>query len=371
MKLLFWISLVMIFYTYIGYPVLIYLLSIIFKRQVKKEEIYPTVSILIAAYNEEKCIEDKILSIKKLDYPEDKIEILIGSDGSEDRTDEIASKFVNERLSLFRLQLREGKPSVLNSLAAHAKNEILVFTDARQKLEKDCLKKLIRNFADVLVGSVSSQLVFEDDAGKKGIGAYWNYEKFIRNRESAIGSMLGATGALYAIRKELFSVLPDNLILDDVYVPLKIVEKGYRAIFEPEAIIYDLVARDAGQEFQRKARTLAGNFQAFSFFRSLFNPFKSPIAFQLISHKLLRLLVPFLLIIIFISNMLMLDTTYYLIIFAAQLLFYFTAFLGAMLQERNNLFDIPHMFCVMNLAAVVGLYRFLFNKQSVVWKKTA
>jgi cellulose synthase/poly-beta-1,6-N-acetylglucosamine synthase-like glycosyltransferase len=371
MKFIFWASLIIIVYTYIVYPALVYLLSLFFRKLVKKQEIYPTVSILIAAYNEEKNIEGKIKSILELDYPKEKIEVLIGSDGSTDKTDELVSKFTNERFSLLRLLVREGKPAVLNSLAKQAKNEILVFTDARQKLERSSLKELVGNFADKTIGSVSAQLVFEDGTGNKGVGVYWNYEKFIRISESKIGSMLGATGAMYAIRKNLFSNLPNDLILDDVFVPLKIVAVGFRAIFEPKAIIFDSITRDAGQEFQRKTRTLAGNFQIFGLFKSLFNPVKSPVAIQLFSHKFLRLLVPFLMIIIFIANIAMLDKNTYLLIFALQVLFYFVAFLGSMLKKNNRMFDIPHMFCVMNSAAVIGLYRFLFNKQAVTWEKTA
>jgi cellulose synthase/poly-beta-1,6-N-acetylglucosamine synthase-like glycosyltransferase len=324
MKLIFWISFITIAYTYFIYPLAIYLLSFIFRRLVKKEVLYPTVSILISVYNEEKCIEAKIKSILSLNYPKEKIEILIGSDGSNDRTDEIVRQYVtgyrpqvtgyqldSERIRFFRHETRQGKPSVLNSLAAQAKNEILVFTDARQRLENDCLKQLVSNFADNSIGSVSAQLIFEDEAGNKGIGLYWNYEKFIRNAESRLGSMLGATGALYAIRKVLFSPLPKDLILDDVYIPLKAVEEKYRAIFEPRAVIYDQMAKNPQGEFLRKIRTLAGNFQIFVLLKNLFNPFKSPVAIQLFSHKFLRLMVPFLLIILFVSNIFILDSILY------------------------------------------------------------
>lgn len=372
MHLFFWISLSVIFYTYIGYPVLVYLLSLIFRKPVKKVQNYPAVSILISAYNEEKFIEEKIESILELDYPQDKIEVLIGSDGSNDKTDEIVSKLVNDRISLFRFQLREGKPSVLNSLAEQVKNEILVFTDARQRLEKSSLKELVANFSDEKVGSVSAELIFSDadKNNAQGISLYWQYEKFIRLSESRLGSMLGATGAMYAIRKELFPVLPKDLILDDVYIPLKSVEKGFRAIFEPKAIIFDSVSRDAEEEFQRKARTLTGNFQIFTLLKKLFNPLVSPIAIQLFSHKFLRLTVPFFLICLLVSNIFILDEDILRIIFVAQVIFYILAMLGFFTNAFKKLTNVPKMFLVMNTAAVVGLYRFLFNKQSVAWKKT-
>ncbi len=373
MKLLFWLSFGIIFYTYAVYPVLVYLLSLVFKRRVKKSDIYPKVSILISAYNEEKFIEAKIKSILELDYPQDKIEVLIGSDGSNDNTDEIVSRFLNDRTNLFRFQLREGKPSVLNSLAEQAKNEILVFTDARQRLDKNSLKELVANFSDDKVGSVSAELLFSDadKDNAQGISLYWQYEKFIRLSESNVGSMLGATGAMYAVRKELFTSLPKNLILDDVYIPLKSVEKGFRAIFEPRAIIFDSISRDAGEEFKRKARTLSGNFQIFILLRKLFNPFISPVAVQLFSHKFLRLTVPFFLICLFVSNVFVLEEGILRAIFIAQVIFYILALLGLFTDMLKNITNVPKMFLVMNAAAVVGLYRFLFKKQNVAWQKTA
>lgn len=386
MTVIFWVSLLIIAYTYIGYPVLVYLLSLVFRRRVKKSDIYPKVSILISAYNEEKFIEAKIKSILELDYPQDKIEVLIGSDGSNDKTDSIVMKYItshqvtespshqksSENIKLFRLQLREGKPSVLNSLAEQVKNEILVFTDARQRLEKSSLKELVANFSDDKVGSVSAELIFSDadKNNAQGISLYWQYEKFIRLSESKLGSMLGATGAMYAIRKELFPALPKDLILDDVYIPLKSVEKGFRAIFEPKAIIFDSVSCDAEEEFQRKARTLTGNFQIFTLLKKLFNPFVSPIAIQLFSHKFLRLTMPFFLICLFVSNVFILDEGIPRAIFITQVIFYILAIMGLFTNTLKKVTNVPKMFLVMNTAAVVGLYRFLFNKQSVAWKKT-
>jgi cellulose synthase/poly-beta-1,6-N-acetylglucosamine synthase-like glycosyltransferase len=372
MKIIFWTFILAILYVYLGYPVLVYLLSIVFKKPIKKERIYPSVSIIISAYNEEENIENKIKSILSLDYPTDKLEVLIGSDGSTDNTEAIISRYQSGMIKLLRQERRSGKPSMLNLLANQAKGEILTFTDARQELGKNSLRELVDNFNDKKVGSVSSEMLFnnENKKGSSGIGLYWKYEKFIRSSESRIGSMLGATGAMYAIRKELFTELPKDLILDDVYIPLKIVQKGYRAIFEPEAKIYDKIAKSSKSEFLRKVRTLSGNFQVFIYLRELFNPFKSPIAFQLFSHKLLRLIVPFLLIVIFISNIFILDNTFYLTFMVLQCLFYALALIGILSKSANRLLNIPSMFCVMNLAAVVGLWKFATNKQSVMWQKS-
>lgn len=371
MKLLFWLSIFIIFYTYALYPFLIYVIAHFCKQKVKGIYVYPTVSILMSVHNEEKNIESKIMSLLHLDYPDQRIEILVGSDGSTDKTEEIISKYASHRLKLFRVQNRQGKPNMLNILAKETKAEIIVFTDARQNLDRNCLKELVKNFADDKVGSVSAALHFEDKQNKagNGVGLYWKYEKFIRKYESAMGSMLGATGALYAIRRELFPKLPTNLILDDVYIPMSIVQKGYRAIFDNKAKLYDRYSKNAGEEFLRKTRTLAGNFQLFMYMRWLLNPWKSPIAWQFISHKFLRLMVPFLLIAIFICNLFILHNYFYWITMVLQIIFYGLALFGSVYKHSNRLFDIPRMFCVMNSAAVAGLYKFLTKKQKVAWEQ--
>lgn len=371
MEIIFWLSVIVIAYTYFGYPLAIFLLGLFFNKPVKKAAYYPKVSIILSVFNEEGVIENKIKNLLEIDYPKENIEILIGSDGSGDKTDEIIAKYVNDKLKLFRNPDRQGKPVMLNLLVKNSSGEILVFTDARQRINKNALGKLIMNFADPKVGSVSAELLFEEEnnKGQGGIGAYWKYEKLIRIYESKIGSMLGATGAMYAIRKKLFSQLPKNIILDDVYIPLKIIEKGYRAILEPEAKIYDKITEEAGEEFGRKCRTLAGNFQLFRYLSNLFNPFKSRIALQLFSHKFLRLMAPFFLILAFISNAFMPENGLYGGIFILQFAFYFLALLGLITKGANRIVNIPYMFCLMNTAALTGLYRFLTGKQGITWQK--
>lgn len=371
MEIIFWVSIVTITYTYFGYPAIIFLLALVFNKPIKKAEYNPKISIILSVFNEERVIEEKIKNLVTLDYPQEKIEILIGSDGSNDKTNEIISKYTDDRFKLFQSPKRQGKPNMLNLLVKNANGEILVFTDARQRIDKEALTKLTSNFSDDKVGSVSAELLFENEAENRGygVGTYWKYEKFIRVNESKIGSMLGATGAMYAIRKDLFSQLPPDLILDDVYTPLKIVEKGYRAIFEPEAKIYDKISKDAKEEFKRKTRTLAGNFQVFIYLKGLFNPFKSAVAWQLFSHKFLRLIVPFFLISLFLSNIFMLPDNFYKAVFISQAVFYFLAFLGLVFKKASRVINIPYMFCVMNAAALAGFYRFLTGKQEVTWQK--
>lgn len=358
-------------YLYFGYPAIIYLLSFFYQKPLQRKYFYHTVSILLPVYNEEKYIEKKIKSLLEIDYPQARLEILIGSDGSTDRTDAIVRQFTSDRIKFFRQLNRKGKPSMLNLLAAQAGGEILVLTDARQKLDKTALKELVRNFTDQRVGSVSAELFFDDEKNKtgNGIGFYWRYEKFIRCCEARMGSMLGATGALYAIRKELFSELPADIILDDVYIPLKIIRQGYRAIFEPRARIYDRVANNYKEEFVRKARSHAGNFQLFLHFPEFFNPFRSKISWQFFSHKFLRLLGPFLLVAFFISNLFLLNLMFYKVIFVLQVAFYLLAAWAIIHKNAFRLFDIPHMFCLMNTAAAIGLLRFLRRRQNAIWQK--
>jgi len=373
MKNLFWISIILILYTYIGYPVLVYLLSLFYEKTTKGKYLYPTVSILLAVYNEETNIENKIQTLRELDYPLGRMEILIGSDGSTDGTDEIIKKGMEKfpEIKFYKQEKRKGKPSMLNLLVEKAQNDILVFTDARQRLDKNAVSELVKYMEDPKVGAVSGALFYEseDNNSGTGIGLYWKYEKLIRKAESRMGSMLGATGAFYAVKRRLYKQMPEDLILDDIYLPMKIVEMGYRAIFDKKAKVYDKLFSTPKEEFMRKTRTLAGNFQLFYYLRGLFNPFKGKISWQFFSHKFLRLMVPFLMIAVFISNLFILNGAFYCSVFALQIIFYCFALLGAMSRQKNKLFDIAHMFCLMNAAAVVGLYRFLMRKQGAMWEK--
>jgi biofilm PGA synthesis N-glycosyltransferase PgaC len=378
----FWICAALIFYTYLGYPLALYLVSRFFTRKVQKQAGTPTVSVILSAFNEERNIERKLLNLLNLDYPEEKIEILVGSDGAIDQTDAIVSKFRSPRVRFFRFVTNRGKPTVLNDLVREAQGSILVFTDARQDFERDAVKMLVENFNDPKVGCVSGEMCFEEGGAEaigRGMNAYWEYEKFLRKKEAEIGSMLGATGAIYAARRHLYSDMPADMLVDDMYVPLSIVNKGYRAVFESRARAYDRVSTRGKEEFKRKVRTLAGNYQIFQVFPGLFNPFKSPIAFQLFSHKFLRLAVPFFLAGLFISNILLLHDLFYRFIFIAQVVFYGMAMMEALndklehVRERRGLRRkigyIAYTFCLLNYAAVVALAQFLRGKQKITWEK--
>jgi len=378
---LFWVSVGLILYCYIGYPFLIIILAFFFNRPVhKKFNECPTLSVILSVWNEADVIETKLTNMLALDYPADRVEFLIGSDYSTDGTDTILSGFRDPRMRFVSRPERRGKMSMLNDLVAMAKNEILVFSDARQIFAADALRQLAGNFADPEVGCVSGELEFlpeKTGSTAHGVNLYWGYEKWIRACESRLHSMLGATGAIYAIRRSIYTPLPGSIILDDMFIPLHIIRQGFRAVYDTSAKAYDRVAHDPGEEFRRKVRTLAGNYQIFGVFPGMFNPLKSPIAFQLFSHKLLRLVVPFLLILLLATNVLLLDRAFYLVVFLMQIMFYLLALIESLAKDKNYVIlnrlrkagYIPYVFCLLNYAALVGFWFFVTGRQSVTWDK--
>jgi len=379
MKALFWTLLGLIFYCYLGYPLLICLLSRLFSKPVHKSVIFPSVSIIISVYNEEDVIKNKIDNLLALDYPKDQIDILIGSDASTDRTDQIIQNYQDPRLHVFIHPQRRGKMMTVNDLVARSKNEIIFFNDARQLLEGDSLKNLVQNFADPSVGCASGELLFVKAEGgmAQGVNLYWEYEKFIRAHEARVHSMLGATGAIYAIRRSLYVPAPPEVVLDDMYTPFKIIEKGYRAIFDGTSHAFDSAAHSPTEEYKRKARTLYGNYQIFSLFPGLFNPLTSPVAVQLFSHKFLRVMVPFFMLILLPLNYLMINEGIYKTIFGLQIAFYTAAILEVFARGHKygvfkpilKLCYVPYVFCLLNFAALAGFYRFIGARQGSTWEK--
>jgi len=375
----FWTFIILIFYCYFGYPLLLSLAARISRRAVKKSAILPTVSIVISVWNEEDVIKGKLNNLLALDYPKNKMEILIGSDGSTDKTSEIIQGFSDPQIQLIDRPRRKGKMFTIDELVEKAKSEIIVFTDARQPFARNAIKELVGNFNDPKIGCVSGELIFSRDGGATawGINVYWDYEKFIRHKESDLHSMIGATGAIYAIRKELFVPVPEHVVLDDVFIPLKIIQKGFRAIFDDSAKAYDEVADSPREEYRRKIRTLAGNYQIFQLFSELFNPFKSPVAIQLFSHKFLRVMVPFLMIAVFFLNTFLMSDQVYQWIWYLQIVFYIMALVGALARYQNHgilkvlskLCSIPYVFCLLNFSALVGFFKFITSKQQGTWEK--
>ncbi|MFA6320567.1 MAG: glycosyltransferase family 2 protein [Candidatus Omnitrophota bacterium] len=381
MTFIFWISAVALFYTYLGYPLFLALHAKLSADKVKKDMAHkPNISVIISAYNEEDHIEQKIENLLRSDYPPEKFEILVGSDGSNDKTAEILSHLSKNKVKVFVFPDRRGKPSVLNDLVGKAGGDVLVFCDARQLFDKNAISQLAANFADDKVGCVSGELVFEksdsDNGVSEGVGFYWNYEKMMRKSESAVHSMIGATGAIYAIRRKLYTPLPKDTILDDVATPLAIVRQGYRSVWDEEARAYDKPAFTPEEEYRRKVRTLAGNYQAFSLFRDLLVPCKSPVAIYFISHKLLRVLAPFFMISLFVSNLFISGQYPYSFFFICQIIFYVLAILGSFTYETKRkrliakIASTAYMFCLLNFTAIAGLHRFITGKQNIAWEKS-
>ena len=357
----YWASLGTVAYTYAGYPVAVHLLSKVWHRPIAKAPIQPTVSVILAARNEAKCIGAKIENLLSLDYPSDKLQIVVASDGSTDGTDRIVETFAARGVLHVSLHVSNGKAYALNEAVKCATGEVLVFCDARQIADNRAISALVSCLADPSVGSVSGELHMDS---AQGPGAYWKYEKAIRSAESRMDSVPGVTGALHAIRRDLFRPIPRDLILDDMFTPLQIMLRGYRVVFEPEAKVYDSEA-DAKNEFKRKSRTLAGNYQLLTNLPELLNPTKNRIFWQFLSHKVLRLICPFALVSLFASNVLLVVTLapgwpFYLITLIGQTQAYALAVYAALFKDRaGKTARLAHTFVILNAAAVEGLRRYL------------
>ena len=334
---IFWISFSLVSYVYLGYPLLLLVRSLLVRDAGVKRYSEPTVSLVIAAYNERENIVSKMDNCLELDYPREKLQVILSLDGPTDGTDALAWKYASCGIEIVWSPVRRGKAAALNAAVAEARGEIIVFADARQRLDRSALRELVANFHDPSVGGVSGELILCDETGKEaasGVGLYWRYEKLIRSRESRIHSLLGATGALYAIRRKLFEPLPQDTILDDMMIPLRIVLGGKRVIFDPAARAYDKVAPSPEVEYRRKVRTLMGNYQLVARMPELLLPSRNPVCFQFLSHKVGRLLVPYFLMALFVSNLFLLRGIY-LGSLVLQTAWYLSALAGYAISRRS------------------------------------
>ncbi len=379
-KLIFWSSFSFILYTYAGYPILLLIWAKLFPKKINKyyPKESPTVSILIAAKNEERTIGQRIENLLAQDYPLEKVEIIIISDGSTDKTNKIVLKFANQQeknkslIKLIPLDTSQGKPNALNQGIRCAAGEIIVFTDARQKFDKNVTTELIANFSDPTVGCVSGELLFVKDTNsniKEEMGLYWKIEKKVRKLESAIGSVAGATGAIYAIRKSLYQELPQETLLDDVLTPMNITLQGYRTIFEDNAYAYDTISQNVAQEWRRKVRTLAGNWQFLNIKPTLFLPVHNPIWWRFLSHKFFRLLVPFFLPLILAGAVLSESVSCQTFIYL-QIIFYTMAISGWLVPQMRQyrIVNLSYFFMVLNLAALSGFVYWVTGNSSKAWQ---
>ena len=376
-KSLFWISIVAIFYTYIGYPVVVWLLGRLRNLKVSKSSVTPRVSVVIACHNEASNIEARIKNLLESDYPARLLEIVIISDGSTDFTADIARRYASNRVHVFAYGEQRGKATALNVGAEIASGEIIIFADARQWFEPDAIKELASNFADVRVGAVSGELLLDGGANAtvgEGVGLYWKYEKWIRKSESRFNSVIGATGAVYAIRRKLWHPLPKETILDDVYTPMQIALSGSRIVFDEKARAHDRATDSASREFSRKVRTLTGNYQLCQLMPRVLLP-TNALLFQFYSHKLMRLAAPIFFLILLAANLAIValpssatNTLFYEVSLAAQIIFYASVLAGGYLlkhKRKVRLLNFAYVFSVMNAAALVGLIYFILGKRDV------
>jgi poly-beta-1,6-N-acetyl-D-glucosamine synthase len=359
-------------YTYVGYPILIGILARLRPQKIVADPSYlPSVTACIPVYNAASYLKAKVESLVALDYPADKIQILLYSDGSTDDTDAVATEFATQdpRIKLLRSEQRQGKPLGVNRMLSAATGEVLLMTDVRQPLVPGALRALVQKLADDRVACVSGNLVLRGEAGS---GAYWRYENWIRKQEASFRGMVGVTGPIYAIRRADMRPLPEDVILDDMWVPMRLRLAGRRILFAEEAIAYDDAFGDK-REYGRKVRTLAGNYQLFRLLPDLLLPIRNPSWFEIFSHKLLRLVCPWALAVLLVASSLAAVTPVEptpLIVYGlrpllgGQVVFYFFAALG---ERGGRLGSLCRTFVVMNTAAVVGLWRYLLGAQKVTW----
>lgn len=370
---IFYFFIAIIFYVYIGYPLLISLIAAIKPQRVQKNDDHePSVTLIISAYNEAAVIQQKLENCLALDYPQEKLEIMVCSDASTDETDAIVQRFASQGVTLLRLPERKGKTAGQNLAVSHAHGEIIVFSDANAFYRSDAIRKIVRNFFDPSVGCVCGELVYVPD-GKNPIGeaenVYWDYEKFLKRQESRAASILGANGSIYAVRKQLYVPLADDII-SDLIEPLRTIEQGYRVVYEPAALCFERTMSNFQEEYQRKKRIINRSFSSLLQHRSFLNPIKYPmLSFQLFSHKILRWLIAFYLPILFVVNLFLLRMRFFQITFVLQCLFYAAALFGYVMERKryhNFLFYAPFYYCLVNLASFQAIVGFLVKRKTVV-----
>lgn len=374
----FWLCVTLVFYVYAGYPLLILVLSKLFgatSTPAAADEL-PSMSVVIAAHNEEEVIAERISNLLALDYPASKLEILIASDGSTDRTCDIVRQFATHRVRLLDFSANRGKAAVLNDAIAEARGEILLLSDANTMMDAQAAKRLARWFSDPNVGVVCGRLILVDPAtGQNGDGMYWTYETFLKKCEARLGALLGANGAIYAIRKSLYSPLPPRIAVDDFVIPLlaRIASRS-PILYEAGAVAYEETPPEIKSEFSRRSRIGAGGFQSLSLLWPLMNPLRGWIALSFISHKMFRWICPFFLVGALATSALLAEGVLYRLALAIQLGLYGVALAGYVWPKLGSIYRIaklPTMFAAMNLALLAGFFRWAGRRQTGAWARTA
>lgn len=375
LKVVFWFGIAALGYTYIGYPLLLVLLNRIRGRSVNTAENTPTVTVVITAYNEERDLAAKLANTLALDYPKEKLEIIVASDCSTDRTDEIVRSFASQGVRLHRQTQRLGKTAAQNAAVELAGGEIILFSDATTLYQPDVLRVIGPNFADAEVGCVAGQLIYVDptDSGVgRGARSYWNYEVFLKRHESRVCSLIGVSGCLYAVRRSAYVPLYHEACSDFI-IATKMVEQGLRAVYEPNAICTEETNSAARKELRMRVRVITQTYTDLWRHRGMMNPFRSGFyAVQLFSHKVLRYLVPLWLIVLFVSSaMLAPRSTFFALMTLAQILFYLAGAAGWFLERagmRGGPLALPQYFLLANLAAVIAFFKFLSGERYARWE---
>ncbi|SEL70523.1 Glycosyltransferase, catalytic subunit of cellulose synthase and poly-beta-1,6-N-acetylglucosamine synthase [Colwellia chukchiensis] len=388
MTALFWASIAVIVYSYFIYPLILFIFSGIkqassdtkylwrrHQRRTLDNQSLPPVSIIIAAYNEETCIKARVENLLALDYPQDKLTFLIGSDGSSDATAEILTAFAVENLQVHIFNENRGKMSVLNDLVNLAQDDILIFSDANTHFQTDTISKLTRHFDNHKIGAVCGELhLVDSDSGDNKDNVYWRYEQVLKFHESRLNALQGANGAIYAIRKALFMPLPANTIVDDFQIAMNVAKQGLTLRYDPEAIAIEEIAPNLAEEEGRRVRIGLGNYQAFFNMPWALNPLLGWRFIAYISHKVCRWFVPHFMLLAFVANCFLLDTGFYQLTLMAQLFFYALAFYGIKRQSAGKksatFIALLAFFVAMNLALMRGFIKYFSSNVQGTWQRT-
>ena len=378
--LLFWVSVAAVVYAYVGYPVCLWILSRLVARRARaapvRDDEAPALSVLVAAYNEQAEIEGQILRLLALDYPRDRLEIVIASDGSSDATPAIARRYAAQGVRLLDYHERRGKAAVLNASFPALRGDVVLLSDANTHIDRAAPRKMMGWFRDPNVGVVCGRLVLTDPAtGRNADGLYWKYETFLKTCEGRLGGLLGANGGIYAIRRALQAPIPEDTIVDDFVLPLQAkLRSGCAIVYDTEAVAREETPARIGSEFRRRARIGAGGFQSVVALRRLLDPRQGWTAFTFLSHKVLRWCCPFFLILALAANIALVGDPFYRLTLAGQVLFYATSLAAGLLPPRLKVLKplrLATMFTSMNAALFVGFLRWVRGSQKPAWARTA
>lgn len=374
-QVIFWGSIAGLAYVYVGYPLLVWFVGRLFPKPVRSGEFEPRVTILITAFNEALSIGSKLENTLALDYPKDKIEVLVASDGSTDDTDAIVREFEDRGVVLYRQEGRVGKTITQNNAVDRASGEIILFSDATTMYREDALRALLPAFADKTVGCVAGRLIYTDQAKSnigKGAQSYWGYETFIKMAESRACSLIGASGCLYAVRRSAYKPMYADAC-SDFLISSVLYRHGMRTVFEPKAICFEETNRDTDRELNMRVRVIVQTFTDLWRNRDMLNPFTSGFfAVELISHKLLRYAVPVLLLLILVANSVLAPGSFlYSSTLAVQAAFYLTALAGWLMERlgwRVTILAMPMYFVLANAASLLAFYRFVRGERLARWE---